>query len=287
MTIYVLLPVHNRRAVTQRLIRCLCAQRYRDFHLVLIADGSTDGTPEMVHAYLPDATIIRGNGDWWWGGSLDQGLRWLRGNAAVKQDDLVLMINDDTEFDDSFLESAAAVMRSRRRTLLLARLIDKESGRCLDAGIHADWSNLTFQVATTPEQVNCFSTRGLFVHVRDVAQIGGFRPFLLPHYASDYEFTIRAHRKGFALITSPDVWLVEDSTKTGQRTPATGSLMQFLSGVFSKRYLGNPIYWSTFVILASPWKYVPRCLWCIWRGFLKNLSTAVRNSAWRLFSQKS
>jgi GT2 family glycosyltransferase len=263
MTIYVLLPVHNRRAVTERLIRCLRAQTYRDFHLVLIDDGSTDGTPEMVRSYLPDATVIRGNGNWWWGGSLDQGLRWLRGNAAVKQDDLVLMINDDTEFEGSFLESAAAVMHNRQRTLLLARLIDKESGRCLDAGIHADWSNLTFQVATTPEQVNCFSTRGLFVHARDVAQIGGFRPFLLPHYASDYEFTIRAHRKGFALITNPEVWLVEDSTKTGERSLTTSSLRQFLGSVFSKRYLGNPIYWSTFVILASPWRYVPRCLWCI------------------------
>jgi GT2 family glycosyltransferase len=282
--VYVLLPVHNRRATTERTVRCLCAQRYRHFHLVLIDDGSTDGTAEMVRGHLADTTVIRGTGQWWWGGSLEQGLRWLRTSGAAP-DDLVLMINDDTEFDESFLEGAVHFMQNRRRTLLLARLMDPKSGACLDSGVCADWRAPSFAVAESAAQVNCFSTRGLFIHVRDVFEIGGFHPFLLPHYASDYEFTMRAHRKGFALLTSPAVWLVEDSSMTGQRAPTTESLAQFLGVAFSKRYLSNPIYWSTFVVLACrPWKHVPRCLWWVWRGFLKNLVTAARNSVHAVFS---
>ncbi|MEO8935379.1 MAG: glycosyltransferase, partial [Burkholderiaceae bacterium] len=69
--IYILLPVHSRRALTERFIRCLQAQTYTDFHVVLIDDGSTDGTAEMVAALLPGRlTILTGTGDWWWGGSL-------------------------------------------------------------------------------------------------------------------------------------------------------------------------------------------------------------------------
>jgi glycosyltransferase involved in cell wall biosynthesis len=38
--VYILLPVHNRKEVTQSFIKCLNAQSVKDFHLVLIDDGS-------------------------------------------------------------------------------------------------------------------------------------------------------------------------------------------------------------------------------------------------------
>ncbi|HUK05974.1 MAG TPA: glycosyltransferase, partial [Burkholderiales bacterium] len=48
--LYVLAPVHNRRALTERFIGCLKAQTDRDYRLVLIDDGSTDGTAQMARA---------------------------------------------------------------------------------------------------------------------------------------------------------------------------------------------------------------------------------------------
>src|SRR5207237_231210 len=45
--IHVLLPVHNRKVTTEKFVRCLKAQAGADWHLVLIDDGSADGTAEM------------------------------------------------------------------------------------------------------------------------------------------------------------------------------------------------------------------------------------------------
>ena len=80
--IYILLPVHNRRELTRDFIDCLKAQTYQNFHLVLIDDGSTDGTDQMVRERIENLTVIRGNGDWWWAGSLQQGFNYLKKKAV-------------------------------------------------------------------------------------------------------------------------------------------------------------------------------------------------------------
>ena len=55
--IYILLPVHNRREVTRGFVECLAAQTFSDYHLVLIDDGSTDGTAEMVQAQMHHSSV--------------------------------------------------------------------------------------------------------------------------------------------------------------------------------------------------------------------------------------
>ena len=68
--LYILLPVHNRRETTRRFLECLRAQTFQDYHLLLIDDGSTDGTAEMAREFISTLTVLGGSGDWWWAGSL-------------------------------------------------------------------------------------------------------------------------------------------------------------------------------------------------------------------------
>lgn len=266
--VYVLLPVHNRCRITKECIASLSAQTWREFHLILIDDGCTDGTVEMVRGYIQNATVLRGAGDWWWGGSLHQGYLWLRRSQA-RPDDIVLMINDDTTFEPSFLQSAVEALEGRERTLLLAQLFDSETRQFVEAGVNADWSLLRFRGVKDPAEINCFSTRGLFLRVSDMIAIGGFHPVLLPHYASDYEYTMRAYRKGYALHSSPRVrvWFRQDAT--GVRQPDKVPAKVFLRTMFSKRALHNPLYWSSFVLLCSPLRYMPANLYRVWMGFLR------------------
>ena len=50
---YVVTAVHNRYNITKRFIEQLLEQTYKEFVLVLIDDGSTDNTAEMVKALMP------------------------------------------------------------------------------------------------------------------------------------------------------------------------------------------------------------------------------------------
>ena len=46
--IHVVTSVHNRYAITEKFVKCLQAQTCKDIHLLLVDDGSTDGTDKMV-----------------------------------------------------------------------------------------------------------------------------------------------------------------------------------------------------------------------------------------------
>ncbi len=256
--IYILVPVHNRREITRRFIHCLEQQTYRDYQLVLIDDGSTDGTAEMVQQQIRSLTVIRGNGNWWWGGALHEGYKWLLACNAASTD-IVLIINDDTEFEQDFLEKALITLRNRPRTFLLSQCYSRQSGQLLDAGVHVDWERFSFDQASTGKPVNCISTRGLFFRIGDFRAVGGFHPFLLPHYLSDYEFTIRAGRKGMALVSEPSVKVRLDESTTGYNTVENGPLLRGLKNVFSKRSAINPITLSIFVALACPWRWKFHC----------------------------
>lgn len=267
-TIYILLPVHNRREVTRRCIECLKAQTYQYFHLILIDDGSTDGTAEMVREHISSLTVITGKGNWWWAGSLQQGYDWLK-KQSIPLGALVLIINDDTEFEPDFLQNARDVMCNREQTLLLAKCYCRDSGRLLDAGVHVNWSRFTFGQATTPKEINCLSTRGLFMRLSDFFKIGGFRPVLLPHYASDYEFTIRASRMGMQLVTDATCWLRVDVNTTGFHQLSSRSLRTMLVKIFSNRSVVNPFMWTAFILVSCPWRYKLRNIFRVWFNVLR------------------
>jgi len=259
--IHVLLPVHNRCATTEKFIRCLIAQTYSNWHLILIDDGSSDGTEDIVRALVSDLTVLHGAGNWWWAGSLQQGYDWLERSAPDPQD-LVLIINDDTEFKSDFF--ANAVMAIKPRSLLLAQAYILATGEFNEIGVYWDWKKLSCTAVRKGEGFNCFSTRGLFLRVQDFLDIGGFYPKLLPHYLSDYEFTIRARRKGFSLISAPEVFLQFDDALTGIRSTEGHSFIRSVVMTLSNRSSSNPIHWTNFVLLSSPAKYVPINVVRVW-----------------------
>ncbi|MCG6535356.1 MAG: glycosyltransferase [Syntrophales bacterium LBB04] len=253
-TVYVLLPVHNRRDITCRFLECLRLQTWQNYHVVLLDDGSTDGTGEAAAQLINRLTIVRGKGSWWWAGALQEGFRWLKANQCQPAD-VVLIINDDTTFEKDFLEIGVDILSRRRSTLLLAQCYSMESGKLLDAGIHADWNWLTFEHATNPDEINCFSTMGLFLYFEDFKRIGGFHPRLLPHFTSDYEFTIRAHRKGLSLMTDPKLKLCLDEKTTWNRPSDGMPFVPLLKTLFSKKSPVNPWVWIAFIALACPWRW--------------------------------
>ena len=263
--IYILLPVHNRKAYTRGFVECLKAQTFTDYHLVLIDDGSTDGTEEMVKENIPSVTALRGSGDWWWAGCLQQGLNWLKKNPP-KPSDIILMINDDVTFKPDFLEKGVRFLQKFPQSLLQANFYDAQQGKVIEMGRGADYQHMGFPITETQESIKCLSTRGLFLRWDVCMKVGGFHPFMLPHYGSDSEYTIRAGRKGFALRTSPEVFLAPDLEATGTRDEGHGIGPIAL---FSKRCTINPLYWTSFILLTFPVRWIPINVARVWlRAFL-------------------
>jgi len=275
-TVYILLPVHNRCEITRCFVDCLTSQTYQNYHLVLIDDGSTDGTREMVSAKISALTVISGRGNWWWAGALQQGYEWLR-MQELDSSDLVLIINDDTEFETDFLERAVDLCRGQRESLLLAQSFSRETGQLVGDGVRVDWSRLQFAAATAEEEINCLSTRGLFMSSDDFVDLGGFYPNVLPHYLSDYEFTIRAYRRGMRLWVDKDLKLWVDEQTTGFHQFDEATFREFFWKYFAKKSDANPFAWTVFIALACPWQWKLTSWMRVWYGAIVNSLRALLN----------
>jgi len=274
--IYILLPVHNRCKITQRFVDCLKAQTYQNYHLILIDDGSTDGTADMVRRQISSLTVITGKGDWWWAGALQEGYKWLSGQE-YEPTDLVLITNDDTEFEVDFLEIAVRCQGARKGTLLLAQAFSRESNHLVSAGVQVDWRRLKFKQMVTQDEINCLSTRGLFLYAEDFIALGGFYPTLLPHYLSDYEFTIRASRKGMSLLTDDHLKMWVDENTTGYHEFNEESFREFRKKYFAKNSDANPLAWTVFIGLACPWPWKLTCWMRVWYGTTVNILKALKS----------
>jgi GT2 family glycosyltransferase len=267
--VYVLLPVHNRRDVTMRMVACLQAQTFQDFRLVVIDDGSTDGTAAAIRRAIPDVVVVQGTGRLWWAGALQRGFDWLR-RHDVAGDAIVLIMNDDVAVADDFVARGVALLRARTRTLLHAQYV-APNGSPVESGQSFDVEKLAFSVHDGRRPLNCLTTQALFMRWSDMRAIGGFHPRLLPHYLSDYEYTLRAHRLGFDLVTSPTLLLAPDRETTGFHHIDELSFSAFIGKFFSIKSPANPIYWSSFIVLACPPRLWVRHLFVLWKNSLHRL----------------
>ena len=255
--IYILLPVHNRKNVTKKFIDSLSRQTYKNYHLVLIDDGSTDGTSEMTARRISEVTVLKGEGDWWWGGSLHQGYMWLK-SANIEPDDFVLISNDDVIFGTDYIEKGISSLAERKGPAIILSHVYTLDGEFCESGMHVDWKSFTFSAADNENSINCAATRGIFMRAATFLKIGGFYPKMLPHYLSDYEYTIRAFNKGVSMFADPAVKLYIDVKTTGYYNSSeidNEAFLNFLKKFFSKKYVNNPIYKINFLILACPWRY--------------------------------
>lgn len=280
--LYIILPVHNRKESTKNLIVCLIEQTFTNWHLILVDDGSTDGTEEMVRSIIPSVTVLKGNGHLWWGGSLHCAYKYVTKQKNTSND-LVLVLNNDVVFEKKFLQIGVNFILSNPKSMLLAQCYSKQTGYVFDKGIHINWKKFTFRQASTVEDINCLSTRGLLFYLEDFKTIGGFHPFLLPHYASDYEFTVRAYNIGMRLFTNPALRLFVDESTTGYRVFNKGTFFKNISTLFSIKCPMNPIVLSIFVLFACPLKWKLLCLIRIWkRTFIKIRGLSITNNIFQL-----
>ena len=93
--IIALMTCHNRREKTITSIGHYFAGDLPEGFvrkLVLVDDGSTDGTAEAVHATFPDVVIERGDGSLFW----NRGMLRAWQHALHLDPDYVLWLNDDT-----------------------------------------------------------------------------------------------------------------------------------------------------------------------------------------------
>lgn len=95
MRIAVLMTCHNRQEKTIKCLRALLSNEIPEqvsLHIILVDDGSTDGTGKAVSEEFPEVEIISGDGSLFWA----RGMHKAFAKALADGFDFYLWLNDDT-----------------------------------------------------------------------------------------------------------------------------------------------------------------------------------------------
>ena len=91
--IYIIIPVHNRQKITLNCLARLAENGDRErYHVVVVDDGSTDGTSQAIETLYPDVIILQGDGNLWWTGAIKKGMEYAYSQGA----EYFIWLNDDT-----------------------------------------------------------------------------------------------------------------------------------------------------------------------------------------------
>lgn len=260
MSLWVVIPVHNRVALTRKCLEALRSQTDPDFTVLVVDDGSRDGTSEMIASEFPAVLVLAGDGNLWWSGAVNTGIRLALSKGAAQ----VLLLNDDTEPSSDFIERIVAHGHQCGRCLLVARGVDIETGETCYSGERVDWLRAEFVAIEPPggqlhglHDATHLPGRGLLVPAAAFEEVGLFDAARFPQTAADYDFSQRAARLGYRLAVDYDAVIAMYPKATGgYAMRARPSLKNMWAHLFSIKGAGNLIYFWRYGIRNCPRRYL-------------------------------
>lgn len=214
--IELVIPVYNRREITLQGLRSLRRIDNRNFqtHIIVVDDGSTDGTSAAIEKNFPEVQIIKADGTLHYAAGTNRGI-----SAALERDpDYIVTMNDDAVFHEQFLQRLVKTAEANPRSVVGALLLLwNEPHRVFQ--VDFKW-NTAFGGWLQPEDStafdfpsSAFEVEGLagncvLFPVEAIRECGLMDEVKFPHGWGDIQYVIRMKRKGWKLLIEPKsyVW---------------------------------------------------------------------------------
>jgi GT2 family glycosyltransferase len=236
--IAIIIPNWNGREITAECIRSLLAMDSSRFEILIVDNGSTDGSVEILRKEFPVITVLPQSRNLGFAGGCNVGIC-----HALSQDmDYLLLLNNDTFVAADFVREMLKVMQSDPRIGAVCPkiyFVDRPRRLWYAGGDFSLWTG-------TPKHRGWKAIdTGQFDHLQEITQATGCAMLvrcrallevgLLDEqfwaYVEDLEWSVRFRQKGYRLAFAPKacMWHHDGATAVGTLGSGSQSVRQFLS----------------------------------------------------------
>jgi len=210
ISVTIVTPVHNRRDITLQCLRSLSRINTDGLNVdvIVVDDGSTDGTAQSIHEEFPDVDVIRARGDLWFTEGTNVGVR----KALESDPKYIVMMNDDQVFDEHFLQYLVQTAENDPRSVVgpLLLLWDQPHKLFQVAPVWSTWQGgwqhwyqqTIWTVPETPWEVDLIVGNCVLIPAAAIRECGLMNSKRYPNFG-DAEYTPRLKRAGWKLLIDP------------------------------------------------------------------------------------
>ncbi len=214
-TIYIVICVYNRIEYTKNCLDSLRKQSYRDFKVIVVDHGSTDGTYQVLKDKYPEIILLKGDENLWWAGATNLGVKKAL-ELSNSANDYILTLNNDLIVIEEYLQELINIALSEEPCVVGSVSVNiKNPSKVAFAGLK--WNKITAKYSRPKEFTENYSDlikkgsfiktdllpgRGTLIPIHIFNTIGLFDEKNFPHYAADDDYSLRSRKLGYKLLVA-------------------------------------------------------------------------------------
>jgi GT2 family glycosyltransferase len=247
----IVIPTFNRKKQLCLLLTQLMQQKVNNivYKIVVVVDGSTDGTYEVLSSEFPAVDVVKGDGNWWFTRSMNEGCKYAVNHLNPK---LILTLNDDVQVPDNFLsEMLRNYYQSEENSIIGASSYSLSKPTMITFGGIERKNPITLKyykyiAPYTPMEPGklkglkpsvTLPTRGMLISTYLIKKLNYLEEELFPQYSSDYDLVLRGSRLGYKVYISYDAYVYEDMDLTSSgNARLSKSFKDYIKNIFTNKY---------------------------------------------------